>query len=172
VRPCEPASRLALAGWLRPLALRYGIPYAALRGFSSDGFQFDAAEEWRDLGKPVVVIYAGDFDPSGWTIATDLEAHLRYFYERVTVQHIGLHSRQIRTHALPPSFEAKKSASRTPAFVRQFGAQCTELDAVPPNILQQRNARQTAANHCYAELRTGSGVWYGYKYIIGEVPTP
>ena len=127
----------SLAGWLRPLAMRYGIPYAALRGFSSDGFQFDAAEEWRDLGRPVVVIYAGDFDPSGWTIATDLEAHLQYFYDRVTVQHIGLHSQQIRMLDLPPSFEAKKSDSRTPAFVRQFGTQCTELDAVPPNILQQ-----------------------------------
>src|SRR6266536_862054 len=98
----------SLVGWLQIIAARYGIPYAALRGFSSDGFQFAAAEEWQELGKPVVVIYGGDFDPSGWTIAADLEPNLRYFYDRVTVTTIGLHPAQIRDLDLPSSFEAKK----------------------------------------------------------------
>ncbi len=127
----------SLAGFLEPIAAQYGLPYAALRGYSSESFQYDAADDWRGSDKPVVIIYAGDLDPSGRNIAENLEANLRCFYPAVTVDHIGLHPDDVREMGLPHSFEAKESDSRTPAFVRQYGAQCTELDAVPPNTLQR-----------------------------------
>jgi hypothetical protein len=127
----------SLVGFLAPIARRYGVPFAALRGFSSDGFQYDAAEDWRRRGKHVVVIYAGDFDPSGREIAESLQANLAYFYPRVFVRHIGLHRHQVHDLRLPPSFTAKESDSRAPAFVKRYGSSCTELDAVPPDILKQ-----------------------------------
>lgn len=128
----------ALSGVIAPICMQYGVTFAAIRGFSSDSFQFDSAEEIAEVGKPAIVIYLGDHDPSGWWIAKDLEAHVRSFGVDVTVDHRGVHPRQIDQFNLPDSFEAKQSDKKRAAFVAHFGrARCVELDALPPNVLRQ-----------------------------------
>ncbi len=127
----------ALSGVISPICSQYGVPFAAIRGFSSDSFQFDSAEEIREIGKPAVVIYLGDHDPSGWFIAKDLESHLRAFGANVTVVHAAIHPQQITQWNLPQSFEAKESDKKRHAFIRYFGSdRCVELDALPPNALR------------------------------------
>lgn len=159
----------SLAGFLEPIAAQYGLPYAALRGYSSESFQYDAAEDWQASVKPVVIIYAGDLDPSGRNIAENLEANLQCFYQHVTVDHIGLHPADVRELGLPHSFEAKESDSRTPAFVRQYGTQCTELDAVPPNMLQ-RWYEQAVARHIDLTLwRREMAQWKREKEQLEEM---
>jgi hypothetical protein len=127
----------ALSGVISPICMQYGVTFAAIRGFSSDSFQFDSAEEIAEIGKPAIVIYLGDHDPSGWWIAKDLEAHVRSFGVDVSVDHRGVHPEQIDQYHLPDSFEAKESDKKRAAFVAHFGnPRCVELDALPPNVLR------------------------------------
>lgn len=128
----------ALSGVISPICNQYGVTFAAIRGFSSDSFQFDSAEEMADIGKPTIVIYLGDHDPSGWWIAKDLEAHMRSFGVDIHVEHRGVHPWQIDQYQLPDSFEAKESDKKRAAFVAHFGRlRCVELDALPPNVLRR-----------------------------------
>jgi hypothetical protein len=126
----------SLIGWVSDLAEEFGLHFAAMRGFSSDSFQYDAAEAWRQIRKPVFVLYAGDFDPGGVFMTEQLEQQLRCFYSSVSVWHIGLREDQVRKLRLPPSFEVKATDTRGDGFAQRFGTQCTELDAVPPDVLR------------------------------------
>jgi hypothetical protein len=82
------------------------------------------------------VLYAGDFDPGGVCMTEQLEQQLRCFYPNVSVWHVGLREDQVRALDLPPSFEVKDTDTRGDAFTQRFGTQCTELDAVPPDVLR------------------------------------
>jgi hypothetical protein len=127
----------ALSGVISPICAQYGVTFAAIRGFSSDSFQYDSAEEIREIGKPAIVIYLGDHDPSGWWIAKDLEAHMQSFGVDIHIDHRGVHPWQIDRYGLPDSFEAKESDKKRSAFIAHFGrARCVELDALPPNVLR------------------------------------
>lgn len=126
----------SLIGWVSDIADEYGVHFAAMRGFSSDSFQYDAAEAWSEIKKPVFVLYAGDFDPGGMFMTEQLEQQLRCFYSKVSVWHVGLRQEQVRELHLPPSFEVKATDTRGDGFAQRFGTQCTELDAVPPDVLR------------------------------------
>ncbi len=126
-----------LLGFLQMVANDFGLPYAALKGQPSDSFQQEAGEDWCQIGKPVVVIYAGDFDSSGYFIGETLQDRLLQHYAAVTVEHIGLNADLVKKYDMPPAFEAKKADKRTPEFIRRFGKQCYELDAIKPDELRR-----------------------------------
>lgn len=53
----------------------------------------------------------------------------------ITVQRIALTIDQVRKHSLLPN-PTKRADSRTAKYVAQFGDECWELDAIPPDELQ------------------------------------
>lgn len=109
------------------------------KGYSSYTYLKDAAERIDDAGKPVVVLYFGDYDPSGLDIVRDLEERLdRYRTEgtELTVKRIALTLDQIREHNLPP-MPAKTSDPRLAKFIADTGGtDAVELDALEPDVLQ------------------------------------
>jgi hypothetical protein len=127
----------SLIGFISDIAWDYGLTFAALRGQPSESFLWESGDAWSQLNKPVVVLYAGDFDSSGWFIGSTLQTRVQDHYDNVTVRHIGLNMQQVEQYNLPESFEAKPTDKNTPAFVRMFGNRCVELDALPPHILRQ-----------------------------------
>ena len=61
------------------------------RGYPSESFIYEAADNIRGIDKSSFIYYFGDFDPSGWDISEDLEEKLKNFgadfqFERVAVQ--------------------------------------------------------------------------------------
>jgi len=110
-----------------------GVPILAFGGYSSqsyvDQIQVDVAEQDR----PAVLLYGGDFDPSGEDIERDFDARTQCFQQIVRV---ALTAEQVRTYALPPN-PGKVTDSRAAGFIARHGELVqVELDALDPNDLR------------------------------------
>jgi hypothetical protein len=123
-------------GVLDPVLDQFGVGFRVMHGFSGATTVHDVAE--NDDGRPLVVLYVGDYDPSGLCMSEhDLPNRLlKYDGEHVELRRIALCPEH-----LPglPSFPAsdKKRDPRYRWFVRNYGKFCWELDALDPNTLRE-----------------------------------
>ncbi len=110
-----------------------GIPILALGGYSSQSYIEDIKKDVAEQGRPAVLLYAGDFDPSGEDIDRD-------FVERAgcwrDVVRVALTREQVDEHELPMNV-GKVADSRAASFVERHGELLqVELDALPPETLR------------------------------------
>ena len=122
-------------GVLQPVLDEYGVGFRVMHGFGSATAVHDVAQD--DDGRPLIVLYVGDWDPSGLYMSeVDLPQRLeKYDGWHVELQRIAL----TRDHlAELPSFPAsdKRKDPRSKWFVANFGKRCWELDALDPNELR------------------------------------
>jgi hypothetical protein len=122
-------------GVLDPVLNQYGVGFRVMHGFSGATTIYDVAQD--DDGRPLIVLYVGDYDPSGMCMSEhDLPSRFaKYGGEHVVLKRIAL----CREHLSGlPSFEAKtkKDDPRYRWFIRNFGKTCWELDALDPNDLR------------------------------------
>jgi hypothetical protein len=107
-------------GVLAPVLNRYGVGFRVMHGFSGATTIYDVAQD--DDGRDLIVLYVGDYDPSGLYMSEhDLPGRLaKYGGDHVTLDRIAL--KREHTHDLP-SFPAsdKKKDTRYKWFVRNFG---------------------------------------------------
>lgn len=125
----------ALAGVLYPVTFMYDVPLMVSRGYSSESFAYEAAENIREQGKPASIYYLGDFDPSGWQMAENLEQKLKEFGADITFERLAVTPAQ----ALDlPTRPTKKTDTRHKRFAELFGedAESVEVDAIHPNKLR------------------------------------
>jgi hypothetical protein len=88
-----------------------------------------------------VLLYAGDFDPSGEDIERDFLVRAACFAETMRV---ALDWNQVEEFDLPPQ-EGKASDSRAPAFAARHGRLVqVELDALPSDVLRGMYERALA----------------------------
>ena len=84
-----------------------------------------------------MILYLGDHDPSGLDMVRDIRDRLKEFGLRnLTVKHIALTWEQIGEHEPPPN-PAKFTDPRSQWYMDKFGLDSWEVDALPPNILEQ-----------------------------------
>ena len=129
----------ALAGVIAPIVIQdWGLDLYVSRGFSSITYIENAAETLRHDGRPAHVYVLSDFDPSGVSIAETVMTVLpkRAAPTPVTVSRIALMAEQVQEHDLPTRTVNGRD-SRAKTFVRRYGRQCTDLDALPPDTLRQ-----------------------------------
>ena len=128
----------ALSSVLSPVAARHHVRYLACRGYASLTAIYSAAarlEEALTDGKRPVVIYLGDHNPSGLDMTRDIPERIRQMWvEDIEVRHLALTFDQVTSYGLPPN-PAKLSDARAPAYVKEFGNDSWELDALEPNVL-------------------------------------
>ena len=128
----------ALSRLVSRVANAYSVRTFPTRGYPSFSYVQTMANymQTRLAGKPIIVLYFGDFDPSGVDIERDLEDRLgRYGAKDFKVKRIALTADQIRDHRLPP-MPVKKSDARAEGFMAEHGDKAVELDALDPNLLQ------------------------------------
>jgi hypothetical protein len=133
----------ALAHVCQRVADPLGVPVAVARGFSSTSHVHEGRkriEQNADAGRPTVILYFGDLDPSGYEMLPAMlytlqhEMHLGELVEGVGC---ALTAEQVETYGLPHSIEALKDTdSRAKKYRRQFGDLAVELDALPPAHLE------------------------------------
>ncbi len=109
-----------------------GVPVLALGGYASETYAQDILGDVGRAGRPAVLLYAGDFDPSGEDIDRD-------FVERTDcwakVVRVALDAEQVRAHELPVN-PGKATDSRAAGFLARHGELVqVELDALPPETL-------------------------------------
>jgi hypothetical protein len=129
-------------GVLAAVLKHYAIGFLPVHGFSSATAAHDIAED--DDGRPLIVLYVGDFDPSGMFMSEeDLPDRLaKYGGDHVTLRRIALTRQQVSGL---PSFPAdKRKDPRYRWFANSFGDRCCELDAMDPNDLRGCVEREIA----------------------------
>lgn len=123
-------------GVLDPVLDEYGVGFRVMHGFSGATTIYDVAQ--NDDRRPLIILYVGDYDPSGmWMSEEDLPNRLeKYGGDHVLLSWVALRPAQL---VGLPSFAAteKKKDSRYAWFVRKFGHRCWELDAMDPNDLRE-----------------------------------
>lgn len=121
---------------IQQIAERYDINLLAGGGYRSSTALFEASERFKEIGKPVVILYLGDFDPSGLDIERDIQTRMKeVFGITVDVQRVLLNRLDIDTFNLLPS-PVKLADKRTPEYIRKWKiSNAYELDALPPDVL-------------------------------------
>ncbi|WP_210236426.1 MULTISPECIES: hypothetical protein [unclassified Mesorhizobium] len=123
-------------GVMKPVLDHYAVGFRVMHGFAGATTVHDTAMD--DDGRDVVVLYAGDFDPSGMYMSeVDLPRRLaKYGGHHVKFVRVALTLDQ--TIGLP-SFQAydKRADKRYPWFSANHGANCWELDAMDPRDLRE-----------------------------------
>jgi hypothetical protein len=127
-----------MAGKLRPVVVdEFGLDLYVSRGFSSETYLHEAGEQIQDDGRPTFVYLLTDHDASGMsvadTVARDLPQHANGV--EVTVRKIAITPEQIRKYRLITQ-PVTKSDSRAREFIRRYGPECAELDALPANAVR------------------------------------
>ncbi|RLI02000.1 hypothetical protein DRO31_05155 [Candidatus Bathyarchaeota archaeon] len=128
----------ALSRLVSRVGNRYSVRTFPTRGYPSYSYVQTMANymQTRLGGKPTIVLYFGDFDPSGVDIERDLEDRLgRYGATEYKVKRIALTADQIKQYNLPP-MPVKRSDARAEGFMAEHGDKSVELDALDPNLLQ------------------------------------
>jgi hypothetical protein len=122
-------------GVLQPVLDQYAIGFLPVHGFSSATAAHDISQDYD--GRPPIVLYVGDFDPSGMFMSeSDLPARFaKYDGDHIALRRIALTAGQV---AGLPSFPAsdKRKDPRHRWFVANHGPTCWELDAMDPNDLR------------------------------------
>ena len=127
----------ALSGIFEDTLARYGITLNVGRGFDGWSSIHNAAMRYRSSGKPVSVLYFGDFDPSGEDMVRSLRVRLAECGHAPEIVKCALTRDDIDRYRLPPMM-AKASDSRAAAFIEKHGDVSVELDALPTEVLRAR----------------------------------
>ena len=128
-------------GTLAPVLDKFGVTFRVMHGYGSTTVLHDIASETTKNGKPLTVLYVGDWDPSGLHMsAMDLPKRLARYGGIATIERVALDRSDVGDDTDLPWFEAhtKQGDARHAWFVENFGHRCWELDAMPPPRLRQR----------------------------------
>jgi len=115
------------------------VGLAPCKGYPSLTFLNEANERFKKVAyKNIIILYFGDYDPSGVDIPRSIQENLECMGANLTVKRIALNPDQIKEMGLP-GVPPKKTDTRTANW---DGGSVVEIDAVEPRILGQicRNA--------------------------------
>jgi hypothetical protein len=135
----------SLADVLEPIAQRIGAEMVLCTGESSNTRIEEIARRGNEDGRPLVILYFCDFDPSGWqmsiSVSRKLQAcrHLLYPDLAVQVHHVGLTLEQIKRFDLPET-PLKPEEKRGDKWTMFWGHAQTEIDsmlALHPEALRE-----------------------------------
>ncbi len=138
----------ALSRLVSEVANQYSVRTFPTRGYPSFTYVQRMSSYMRNRlkGKPTIVLYFGDFDPSGVDIERDLSERLsKYKAGDFKVLRVALTNEQIIKYDLPP-MPVKSSDARSEGFLETYGNKSVELDALDPNTLKFMVA-QSIASH-------------------------
>jgi hypothetical protein len=140
---CESDS---IAGVLDDITFPEGLALFPCRGQSSKTFIYEAAQSYRGLSKPVVILYCGDWDPSGLGIPFSLEDRMtRYGADDVSIE---LRRIAVTAEDVASGDYITHSVNTNDPNYRRFANLCrlndlapetaVEVEALPPGQLRQR----------------------------------
>ena len=118
----------ALSAVISEEAEKYRVPVRVTRGFLSTSNK----HAWSDENK--VILYFGDFDPSGLCIDFNLGDSILLDYAEL--HRIALTKEMVEKYDLP-YVKVKNDDPRAPEYKKLYGDKGYELDALNPNLLRQ-----------------------------------
>ena len=124
---------------VQKIAARYTIPMTSGRGFCSIPPRQQMLQRFRKSGKErMVLIVVSDFDPEGESICESFARSMRDDFDcDISAIKAALTYQQTQDLELPPALQAKDTSSRYAGFVKQYGDDVYELEALTPDKLQE-----------------------------------
>lgn len=130
----------AVTGVLSGICNQLRVNYFACKGYNSQSEQWRAGQRlarYIQNGQRPIIFHFGDHDPSGIDMTRDNQARLSMFAGvQIQVVRLALNMPQVEKWNPPPN-PTKITDSRAPEYVRQFGEECWELDALDPHELRR-----------------------------------
>jgi hypothetical protein len=131
----------ALASVFENITSGLGVDLLVLRGYPSLTLLWENAQRLSEVDdgvERIVILYFGDFDPSGMDIQRSAIAHIEEdFGIKVEYQRVALTREQIASYNLPPA-PAKHTDTRRNGFILEHGVDWqVELDSIDPRELQR-----------------------------------
>lgn len=135
----------ALVGVIEGVCNEYDVPYFSCRGYTSQSEMWSAGQRLHShalgrIGDPKrpgqipIIFHFGDHDPSGKDMTRDIEDRLKLFMGGVEIERLALNMDQIEEFEPPPN-PAKTTDTRAAAYIKEFGNESWELDALDPKTL-------------------------------------
>jgi hypothetical protein len=121
-----------------------GVGLFSCKGQAGKEFAHESAMTYLAIGKPVTILYVGDWDPSGLAIPRSLEERLNRYSDgqvEITFTRLAVTPQQILDHDLQTHAVNAKDSSykRFADTCRHVGLaeQAVELEAFRPSVLRQ-----------------------------------
>lgn len=128
----------ALIGIVGQICGKLDVNHFSCRGYVSQSEMWAAARRLRrrqEAGQRVVLLHLGDHDPSGKDMSRDIQERLVIFETYgVTFKRLALNMDQVELYNPPPN-PAKLSDSRASGYIKEYGDECWELDALEPKVI-------------------------------------
>lgn len=141
VRPEVWIEKDALTGVIEGVCRELDVPYFSCRGYTSQSEMWSAAMRFRAYaiaGQDSHIFHFGDHDPSGMDMSRDIEDRIRLFLGSRSGQfeftRLALLNDQIEQYDPPPN-PAKLTDSRAEGYIREYGDESWELDALEPSVI-------------------------------------
>ncbi len=138
----------SIAGFVDEITRPLGVPLFVCKGQSSKAYIRDAAKVSDAVGKPIRILYVGDYDPTGLRITTSVDDRYRRYAPgaELTVERIAVIPEQIqqlnlvghgskRTDPNYGWFASRCAAHDTP-MAEDGGYLSYETEAIPPPTLR------------------------------------
>jgi hypothetical protein len=135
----------SISGVIDPVTRQLGVGLFSCRGQASKTFVWSTTQEYQSIGKPVSILYVGDWDPSGLAISRSLHERLREYSERwpIAFSRVALTAADVgrgdlTSHPINPQ---DKNLRRYTEECRAVGLSpdaATEVEALPPPVLRTR----------------------------------
>lgn len=130
----------ALVGVIQGVCEENDVPYFSCRGYTSLSEMWRAALRLKGYmreGKTPYIIHFGDHDPSGIDMSRDIVDRIQQtFLSECDFRRVALNMDQIREFNPPPN-PAKVTDSRYKAYVKEYGDESWELDALEPTKFRE-----------------------------------
>ena len=125
----------ALSGVVAGVCEENDVPYFACKGYTSLSEMWRASlrlRRWHSGGQRPWIIHFGDHDPSGIDMSRDITERLQHtFMANCHFVRAALNMDQIEEYSPPPN-PAKVTDSRYKVYVKNYGDESWELDALDP----------------------------------------
>lgn len=165
----------ALSGVIAKVCEENDVPYFSCRGYTSLSEMWRASLRLRahiQDGQTPYIIHFGDHDPSGIDMSRDITERLQdTFMADCQFLRVALNMDQIRELNPPPN-PAKITDSRYKTYVKKFGQESWELDALEPRMFRDIISRELDGVRDLAawkkDLREKEGVREKLKAIAGD----
>ena len=129
----------ALIGVIESVCNELDVSFFACKGYVSQSEMWSASQRFignmEDDNQLPVIIHLGDHDPSGIDMTRDIEDRQNLFgVSDFKIDRIALNMDQVDKYNPPPN-PAKLTDSRCTGYIKQFGENSWELDALEPRTL-------------------------------------
>ena len=121
------------------LADKYDITARTGDGFPSISAIYEASKRFKKAKKPGLILYLGDFDPSGLSMTNAMENDFKNtFHVDVDIHRVLLLEEDIDKYHLPQHHKVKTGDSRAVKFIAAHGPYAYGLDSLSQDVISER----------------------------------